>query len=566
MTYKDKTAVIKCIPEYLAKFKEDIDYLNDIDCRLNTYIENVLNTPDAHNKYEILGVFRFLDFIDKYSFNVTKFKKFIRFYELLPFPSQTGQKGFKLTPIQVFQFANIYGFVKENGYRVCRNALLYVPRKFSKTTSVAACAIWDLMFGPPDAQAFVAANSFAQANDVCFKIIRDTLELIDPSMSTFRINRDKIYSKIPGHHSFIQCLSASPKRLDGLNASTIILDEYAAAPSAALKNVLKSSQGVRTEPLIITITTADTNLEGPFAAVDLPNYKKVLEGTIDNDTIFASIFEPDEGDDYGNPKTWKKVQPHMGITVREESYENAWKDACVSAEDREEFLTKLLNVFIPPSKTDWISPKVIERNTVSLKIESITTRPLCMVAVDLSAKHDFSCVSYGIYDSITKTFTFVNDYYIPENEVLTHTNTELYQRWVQDGHLKVCGKEVINYQQIAQDIINKSKYVKILAINYDSYKNQDLTNYLKAQGVRCLKPYRQVYSEFTSPIETFEIGIHEDRIKIDDNPINAYCIQNCVIDEDSMGNRKMIKSTANKKIDGAVCITMNLGAFGKWKR
>ena len=176
MPYTDKKSVVKCIPKYLKKYEEDIDYLADIDSRLNTYIETVLNTPDEHNKFEILGCFRFLDFIDKYSFNITKFRKFCSFYESLNFE---GGPSYKLTPIQVFQFANIYGFVKDNGCRLCRDALLYVPRKFSKTTSVAACAIWDLMFGPFDAQAYVAANSFNQAN-ICFRIISKTLAPIDP--------------------------------------------------------------------------------------------------------------------------------------------------------------------------------------------------------------------------------------------------------------------------------------------------------------------------------------------------------------------------------------------------
>jgi phage terminase large subunit-like protein len=565
MIYTDKKSVVKAIPKYIKKLQEDIDYLDRIDDRLNTYISNVLSTPDEHNKFEILGCFRFLDFTDKYEFNVSKFKKFVKFYELLQFPSENGQMSFKLTPVQVFQFASILGFRKDNGRRLCRDALLYVPRKYSKTTSVAALAIWDLLFGPADAQAYVASNSFNQAN-ICFRIISNTLKPLDPKMQVFRRNRDQIYSKVPGKTSFIQCLSSSPDRLDGLNASTIICDEYAAAPDAALKNVLTSSQGVRKEPLIVTITTGSTNLEGPFATIDLPNYKKILMGEIEDDSVFASVFEMDEGDEMGDPKVWHKVHPHLGVTVTEEFYETAWKKAQRSADDLVEFRTKLLNMMIPDTKVDWISPKVIERNSEHIKIEDFTTTPLCMVSIDLSVRDDMSCVCYGLYDSITKTFAFYCDYYLPKETVLTHTNSELYSRWASEGHLHICGDETINYEKIAQDIIDKSKYVRIIGINYDAYKNRPLVNHLKAQGVKCLQTYKQTYANFTSPIEAFQSGIYEGKMKIDDNPINQWCIMNCVIDEDSMGNRKMIKYTHNRKIEGAVCIAMSIGAFMNYRR
>ena len=566
MIYTDKKSVIEAIPTYLKKLDEDLDILERIDDRLTTYISKVLNAPDEHNKFEILGAFRFLDFVDKYDFNLTKFKKFVRFYEALRFPAEGNKmEAFKLTPIQVFQFASILGFVKDNGRRLCRRALLYVPRKFSKTTSVAALAIWDLMFGSSNAQAFVAANSFNQAGQ-CFNIISKTLELIDPNKQYFGRNLRKIYSKIPGKSSYIECLSASPQRLDGLNASTIILDEYSNAPTSELKNVLTSSQGNRKEPLIVTITTASTKLDYPFASIELPNYKKILEGEYEDDTVYASIFEMDEGDDWEDRKVWAKVQPHMGITVEPDFYESEYREATMDINKMIDFKTRCLNMFVQDAKADWIAKDVIDRNMIPMKLEDFTAMPLCMVSFDLSAKDDLSCVSYGMYDTVTKMYTFINHYYLPENVILSHSNSAMYKKWAKEGYLHPCGKDVVDYEKIAQDIIAASKYVRIIGVNFDSYKNKPLTNYLKAQGVKCLSPYRQVYSAFTSPIEFFEYGIYRDQIKIDSNPINSWCLRNCVIDEDNMGNRKMIKVSANRKIDGAVCIAMNLGAFMSHRR
>ena len=128
--------------------------------------------------------------------------------------------------------------------------------------------------------------------------------------------RQIIYNRIKGKTSFARCLASNPDKLDGLNASMVIVDEYSQADSAALKNVLTSSMGARLNPLTVVITTASDKETAPFVEM-LKMYKSILRGEIENDSIFAHIFEPDVDDEEGDPATWRKVQPHMGITVYE---------------------------------------------------------------------------------------------------------------------------------------------------------------------------------------------------------------------------------------------------------
>ncbi len=559
----NKSEVIAKIPEYLEILDSRASITDSVDSRLTSYVYHVLENPDLHAKYEILGVFRFINFLGKYELKTKKIKKYIAFYESLKFPSAKGMQSFKLTPIQVFQFTNILGFYSGNS-RICREALLFVPRKYSKTTSVGSLAIFDLLFGDSDAQAYVASNSFSQSK-ICFDIIKNSLKELDPGFQNFRLNRDIIYTKIPGRTSFIRCLASSADKLDGLNASMVILDEYSQAESAALKNVLTSSMGVRKNPLVVTITTASTKLDTPFTAM-LNNYKKILEGELENDSIFASIFEPDEDDDPGDELTWQKVQPHLGITVSKEFYKAEFQKTLISADDKTEFMCKLLNVFSVPLDKVWIDPHIIERNLGEFDLTKLAARPQCMVSVDLSVKDDFSCVCYALYDSINKRFVFKNEYYIPKNTVENHHNSEMYKNLVNSGHLKICGTDVIDYNQISNDIIANSRYVNILQLGYDSYKSRELINILRAAGLKSCVPYSQTYANFTSPIESFEAAVYQDRLKFDSNPLNLYCIKNCIIDEDRMCNKKPIKKTHNLKIDGAICILMCLGMFNNYKR
>lgn len=553
--------------ERIKDYEIPTELLDNIDSRITQYVIDNLTNYDEHNKYEILAVLRFLDFLQREDLVLKKneVKKFFTFYETLKFPSNKGMQSFQLTPNQCFIFANILGFYyKESGYRVCRDALLFCPRKWSKTTSVASLAIFDCLFGDADSQAYVASNSFAQSK-ICFDIIRNSLKALDPKLSHFRLNREIIYNLMANRTSFIRCLSTSADRLDGLNASVIINDEFAQADTADLKNVLTSSMGVRKNPLTVTITTASSKLESPFVAM-LENYKKILEGEIDNDRVFSIIFQPDEEDDISDIKTWRKVQPHLGITVNEEFYKTEYQKALMSADDMMEFKTKLLNVFTKNATEIWINKSVIERNTEHFDFSMLKARPQCMVSVDLSVKDDFSCVCYALYDSINKRFVFKNFYYVPKVTAENHPNRAMYKELIDKGYLIVCGEEVIDYKQIASDIIENSKYLNILQIGYDAYRSKEFINIIKTSGIRCSVPYSQTYSNFTSPVESFELAIYEGRLKFDDNPLNAYCISNVMIDEDKMQNKKPIKKSRNDKIDGAICILMCLGMFQNYKR
>ena len=59
--------------------------LIDTDKRIGDYVFGVVDNPEAHNLYEILGVQRFLQMLDKYEWKKGRVKSFFRFYEALRF-------------------------------------------------------------------------------------------------------------------------------------------------------------------------------------------------------------------------------------------------------------------------------------------------------------------------------------------------------------------------------------------------------------------------------------------------------------------------------------------------
>lgn len=547
--------------------------LVETDRRIGDYVYGVIDNPEKHNLYELLAVKRFFHMLDRYEWSPKRVKHFFRFYQALRFSGINGRTRYKLTPVQAFQFANIFGFVKPDRRRLIRSVYLFVPRKFSKTTSSAALAVYDMLFGDNNAQAYVGANSYDQAK-ICFDEIRAIMFDLDAGGRHFRVNREKITFLDRGRDSLIQCLTANAKTKDGLFASLVIMDEYAQARNTAgkngadLKNVLTTSMGPRREPLVIVITTASEVVDGPFKR-ELDGVMAVLRGEKTNDTMFASIFMPDVDDDEGDPATWAKVQPHLGITVQPDYYEREYENAQLSAENMLAFRTKLLNIFCVSDEKTWFTYEKANDLLGKFDIDNVAGHPDCAVAFDLSIHDDFSAVSYTIYSTESKKFYCHTDYYFPEGALKGHPNEQLYRSWHAQGHLQFCKGQKIDVAQIAEDILRRSKKVNIIRIGYDKYKAQDLTSILSSVGARnVLTPYSQTYGSFNLPVESFEMLAWNDPPKIvfNDNPINTFCLSNCVLDTDNLENKKPLKLSQYRKIDGTITMLMTLGLMYTYER
>ena len=539
--------------------------LGDIDARLEQYVREVADNPDGHNLYEQLAVLRFFRMADKYGINATEVRRFFTLYENLHFPGKSGLQRYKLTPVQTFQFTNIYGFWHE-GHRVVREAVLFVPRKFSKTTSSAALAIDDLLYGDANAESYTGANSNDQAKK-CFDVIRGCMRKLDPKGRRYTVNEQTIKSRRKDRAAFAQCLTANARTKDGLNASTVIMDEFSQARDNSLLSVLTTSMGVRENPLTVIITTASDVLDGPFYEM-LQGYKSILLGEFDDDSVFAHIFEPDIDDPEDAEATWLKVRPHMGVTVSLGFYRQEYKNAKRNGADAMlAFRTKLLNIFAENQQRSWLSSTLAKSIARHMPLDAIKGRPDAMVAIDLSESDDFSAVTMALYDFARKNFYFHTAYFFPDGALSDHPNERMYRAWAEKGYLVLTKGDVIDYRAIVDYVLYINTRVRILGIGYDPWKSQEVVNMLAAAGAdNVLSGVKQTYGNFTAPVESFEHGAKTGHIFINDNPINYYCFGNAVLDVDKLENCKPVKRKQTQKIDGVITKLMCMRLFIDYER
>lgn len=542
------------------------DYgLDEVDDRLVSYLQENRGHPERHNLFELLAVRHFFVMCDRYGFNATAVLQFFALYESLYFPGKRGLQTYELTPVQCFQFASIFAFWTEDGFRVVREVCLHMPRKYSKTTSSASLAIHDLLFGDSNAECYTGANSEDQAMK-CFNVIRDCVYKLDPKGRNYQINAKTVKSKRKDKQSFAQCLTANARTKDGLNASTVIMDEFSQAKDANLLTVLTTSMGVRDNPLTAIITTASDVFDGPYYEM-LQGYKAILLGDMEDDALFVHIFEPDVDDDESSEDTWRKVHPHMGVTVSMQFYRQEYKKALRSAEQMLAFRTKLLNVFAENERKVWISSTLARRISIPIHLDGLQGRPDAMCAIDLSESDDFSAVTLGMYKAESKTFYFHTAYFFPEGALPNHPNEQLYRVWASKGYLILLPGEVIDYRAIVEYILKANTKVRILNIGYDPWKSQEVINMLSASGAsNVVKGVRQTYGNFTAPVESFEHGVKTGHVFINNNPINAYCFGNAVLDEDKLENVKPIKKSQDHKIDGVITMLMCMRLFIDYER
>ncbi len=120
---------------------------------------------------------------------------------------------------------------------------------------------------------------------------------------------------VPSTASKFEPVSKEAGTLDGKDVYVGLIDELHAHKNREVYDILKGGTVARTQPLIWVVTTAGFNANG-ICRERYEYAKKVLEGVFEDDTLFAYIAQPDEGDDILDPKNFIKANPNLGVSVK----------------------------------------------------------------------------------------------------------------------------------------------------------------------------------------------------------------------------------------------------------
>lgn len=534
---------------------------NKVYKKYTQYAEDVISGKIVAGYYLILSCHRYLSWFKRtdFYFDSDKIDNVINFISHLTLT--TGKfhgKPFTLQPFQIFILSSIYGFYhKDDKTRVIRECYIQLARKSGKTAFAAAIALYEFIAsGESQSEVVFAANSFPQA-DLAFSMVKDYLTFLDPKKKMFKTYRDTI--KFPMTKSKMKVVSADASRLDGLNCAAAIQDEYHAATTSAVKDVLQDSMGMRVQPLMITITTAGFDLSGPCYQLR-QTCIDILEEKSEDDSMFIAIYEPDINDDIEDVNTWRKAQPNLGVTVTEKYLRLQLKKA-QNGVSLTEFKTKLLNIWVSSAIGEWIPKKYIDKCTHKWELSEMFGTQ-CIIGIDLAATSDLTAISILVVDEDSQKYYLKWKCYIPESALQESPNKEKYKQWRDMGILTITHGNVTDYQYIIDDIAEINKVVPVLNIAYDAWNSTFAIIKLTELGFECT-PFSQSIGFQNKPTRFMELLVRSGRAVIDDNPIARWCYGNCVVREDQNENIKVqkINKSSEKKID---LVAASINALGNY--
>ncbi|WP_129648467.1 terminase large subunit [Bacteroides salyersiae] len=517
------------------------------------YIEDVLNNKVIACKSIKLACNRFLSFLEKdeYYFDDAAVQRVINFISLIRhYLGKHNGKPFILQPWQTLIIASVYGFRhKKDDTRVCRNAFILMARKNGKSALCAALSLYHLIADNEAAsEIFFAANSREQAK-ILLSITSNFAKSLDAKGKTISVYRDLIKFK----NNFIKVVSSDTSKLDGYNLSFAIIDEEHEAKDSKMIDIISSSMGMRTQPLLIEISTAGFNTFG-ICKEKYNTCKEILNGLKEDDSLQAFIFELDESDNWDDKTTWIKANPNLDITVTTDFIQSEITKAKNTSSLEVSVRTKNLNQWLSSSEI-WIADIHIINATQKLKIEDFAGFN-CYVGVDLSAVSDLTAVSFLI--DMDDKYYFFNKYYIPESALSDNSNSELYKRWQRMGLLTITEGNVTDYDYITADLMRINQIVTINSIAYDTWNSTQWAIDATSKGLP-LQPFSQALGNFNRATKEFERLILSNKIAIDDNEITRYCFRNVSLKFDHNDNCKPVKSVRQNKIDGVIGMLEALG-------
>lgn len=512
------------------------------------YAKQVVAGKIVANKYVIKECERHLKYLkghEKWIFDEELAHRPIRFIEKFCKPSKGANNQLILQPWQHFIIGSLFGWVhKETKLRRFKEALVFVGRKNGKTTTISGLANYGVsQDGENGAEIHMLANTMKQAR-LLFDESKAMIKASPVLKKNFRSLRDAIhYDKTI---SKIEPQASDSEKLDGLNTHIGIFDEIHEFKDYKLISVIKNSRAARLQPLLIYITTASFQLNGPL--VDMVEAgKDTLNGIIEDERTFYYLASLDDEDDINDSENWIKANPNIGVSIDIEVMKEEWIKAKRIPAERGDFITKRFNIFANNDEMSFIDHTTLSKNNEVIAFDELENHP-CTVGYDLSETEDFTsaCATFALENG---KIAVLSHSWIPKHKIDLSNEKIPYREWEEAGYLTIQDKPYIDYTDVYDWILKVNEHHPVEKITYDRANafrlNQELKNYgfvteETRQGALTLSPALKSLKEL----------FLDGKVIYNNNPLFKWYVNNVKLKLDRNGNWLPSKQSRYRKIDG----------------
>lgn len=531
--------------------------------KLNAYVKSVMSGKRIVGQMERQAVERWLDDLETghkrgLHFDKEAAVKVCVFCEKYCTHSKGKWAGqpFILEGWQVFIIFQIFGWKLEDGNRRYRWAYIEMARKNGKSTLASAIALYLMLAdGEMGAEVYSAATKKDQAKLVweeAARMVRKSPHLrkfIEYRKATNNLN-------VPRTDSKFEPLGADANTLDGLNVHGAIIDELHAHKTREVWDVMDTATGSREQPLVLAITTAGKYIEG--VCYQQHGYaEKVLNGTFNDDSYFAFICNPDEGDMWHDEKVWRKANPNLGVSLTIDYLRSKARKAVLVTSEENAFRMKHLSEWVEQA-TRWIPMDAWNANKAIPVIEELIGA-VCYAGLDLSSTTDFTAFVL-VFPVDDDSYITLPHFWIPEATIQKRIQTDRVpvEAWVKDGLVNATVGNVVDYREIRRVIRELGQVYKIAEIAFDRWNATEIIGNLGEDDGFEMVEFGQGYKDMSAPTKELLKLVLGKKLVHGGNPVMRWMASNVAVMIDGAENVKPVKDKSADRIDGIVASIMAL--------
>lgn len=368
------------------------------------------------------------------------------------------------------------------------NAILEICRKNGKTFLIAVLFILLFFIEPKFSKFYSVAPDGSLSREIktaIEEILRSSPAMLGKmnGKEKFKMLRDYIHCNIT-ENRYIP-LNYSTGRLDGKLPSVFLVDETGALPNTYAIEAMRSGQLTILNKLGFIISTKYPTLNNPFE--DEVDYaKRVLNGAVDDDKVFALLYEPDDTKGWAtNDEVLEQSNP-LAIEVTEIMEDlKAKRQVAIEIESkRENFITKHCNIIYSGAGSEsFVNVADLQKGAVD---HIDWNGREVFLGVDLAMTTDNCAVSMVAYDEDEGQVLLQSVAFIPEDRIDEKSKLERipYRDFINAGNCIPCGNRTVDYGAIERYIMEiESTYgVTVMGIGYDRYNALSTAQKLEDAG------------------------------------------------------------------------------------
>ena len=481
----------------------------------------------------------------------TRADKVIRFIETVCVTPEGAGVG---KPIVLAEFQKEFLRAIYSNPAGTRRALLSIARKNGKSVLTAGILLAHLV-GPEakqNSQLVAGAMSRDQAS-IIFAAASKMVQLSPLLSQNVRIvPSGKRLVGLPLNTEF-RALAADGKTAQGLSPVLVLIDEIGQVrgPQSDFVDALTTSQGAHAAPLLIAISTQDSN--------DADLFSQWLDDAArsKDPRIVSHVYAAPEGADLMDEIAWKAANPALGIFRSLDDLRDQLTQAQRMPSMENSARNLLLNQRIS-TVSPFISPNVWQ--SCAGQVLPFGDAPV-YAGLDLSARTDLTALV--LIGKVAGVWQVVPHFWTPEQGLRDRAARDRapYDTWHRQGYLHSTPGATVDYEFVAADMAAILADLNVQAIAYDRWRIDLLKKELDKVGADLpLVAWGQGFKDMAPALDALEAELLNARVNHGGHPVLTMCAANAIVVKDPAGGRKLDKGRATGRIDGLQAMAQAFGA------